>query len=193
VSAEDPVRDRLVRSVRTVEPDVDAAFDRVSRRGRRRGRLAVAARVTVVAGFVALVVVAGPALLDLVRSPSHPIGGGASGPYSVIAGSYRATIVSRPGVIADAGMAGAWTLRLDPDGDLELTAPPGFAAETSGITFRLVGEEFRTNAFPNDLCPARMPGTYHWSIVGGQLRFTVVEDPCEARTILFADQIWNQE
>ena len=188
--AEDRVREQIERSVRNIDPDIGSVLDRVARRGRRRRRLAVAARVSAVAGFIAIVVIAGPSVLDLLRTspprPSSPVD-----PYSLIAGTYRVTIAPESGVVTQADMAGRWTLVLDPDGSLELAAPPGFQAETSGITYRLVGQEFQTNAFPNDLCHAQLPGRYRWSKAGGQLRFTLVEDPCDARVVLFSGQSWS--
>ena len=189
MSAEDRVREQIERSVRNIDPNLRSVLDRVARRGRRRRRLAVAARVSAVAGFIAIVVFAGPSVLDLLRTsprPNSPVE-----PYSVIAGTYGATIAPESGVVTHADMAGRWTLVLDPDGSLELAAPPGFQAETSGITYRLVGQEFQTNAFPNDLCHAQLPGRYRWSKTGGQLHFSLVEDPCDARVVLFTGQSWS--
>jgi hypothetical protein len=191
MSAEEHIRDQVTRSVRHIEPDIGTELDRIYRRGRRRRRLAVGARVSVAAGLVALIGIAGPWVLDIMRtSPSRP--SSPVSPYSVIAGTYAATIASEPGVVGQAGMTGRWILRLDPDGSLDLVAPPGFRAETSGIAYRLVGEEFQTNAFPNDLCHTQLPGRYVWIKAGGQLRFTIVEDSCKARSILFAGQSWSE-
>jgi hypothetical protein len=191
MSAEDHVRDQVARSVRHIDPDIGTVLGRVSKRGRRRRRLAVAMRVSVAAGLIALIVIAGPSVLDLMRtSPNRP--NSPTAPYSAIAGTYGATIDAKPGVVTQARMAGRWTLRLDPDGSLDLVAPPRFQAETSGVTYRLIGQEFQTNAFPNDLCPKRLPGRYRWSKAGGQLRFTIVEDACEARRILFTGQTWSE-
>jgi DUF3040 family protein len=190
MSAEDRVREQIERSVRNIDPDIGSVLDRVARRGRRRRRLAVAVRVSAVAGLIALVVIAGPSVLDLLRtSPSRP--SSPVDPYSVIAGNYEAAIAPEPGVVTQADMAGRWTLVLDPDGSLDLAPPPGFRAETSGITYRLVGQEFQTNAFPNDLCQAKLPGRYRWSKARGQLHFALVEDPCEARVVLFTGQTWS--
>lgn len=188
--AEDRVREQIERSVRNIDPDVRSVLDRVAHRGRRRRRLAVVVRVSAVACLIALVVVAGPSVVDLLR-PTHSRPGSPVDPYSVIAGTYGATIAPAPGVVTQADMAGRWTLVLDEDGSLEVTAPPGFRAETSGITYRLVGQEFQTNAFPNDLCQAKVPGRYRWSKTGGQLRFSLVEDPCDARVVLFTGQTWG--
>ena len=194
MSTEDQVRDRVIRSVRHIDPDVGTALDHVSRRGRRRLRLAVTIRVSVAAVLVAIIAIAAPGFLDLIRTPPRrPAQRPPIAPYSAIAGTYRATIPPGSGVVTHASMAGRWTLRLNPDGSLGLLAPSAFRAETSGITFRLVGREFQTNAFPNDLCLQRLPGRYRWSKIGGQLRFVLVKDPCEARAALFTGQSWNEE
>lgn len=191
---EDPVRNRVERSVQEIDPDIDIAFRRVSRRGRRRRRIAIGVRTSLVVGLIALVAIAGPSVLDLIRTDPHrPATPSPAPPNSAIAGTYRTTITAAPGVVTQAGMTGRWTLQLDADGSLVLVAPPGFQAEISGITYRLVGQEFMTNAFPNDLCPDRLPGRYGWSKSGGRLRFILVEDPCEARVILFTGQTWNEE
>jgi hypothetical protein len=190
--AEDRIRDQIERSVSHIDPEIGTVLERVARRGRRRRRLAVATKVSVAAGLIALIVIVGPSVIDLLRTspdrPSSPVS-----PYSVIAGTYRTTIAAEPGVVTQAGMTGRWTLRLDPDGSLEVEAPPGFQAEASGVTYRIVGREFQTNAFPNDLCHSQsLPGRYHWILANGLLRFTIVEDPCEARAVLFAGQRWNE-
>ncbi len=175
MSAEDQVRDQVVGSVRHIDPDIGTALDRVSRRGRRRHRLAVTLRVSVAAGLIVVIAIAAPGVLDLIRTPPRrPAQRSPVVPYSAIAGTYRATIPPGSGVVTQASMAGRWTLRLSPDGSLSLRAPAGFRAETSGITFRLIGREFQTNAFPNDLCLRQLPGRYHWSRIGGQLRFVLV-------------------
>lgn len=189
---EDRIREQIEWSVSRIDPEIGTVLERVSRRGRRRRRLAVAMRVSVAAGLIALIVIAGPSVLELLRTspdrPNSPVS-----PYSVIAGTYRTTIAAEPGVVTQAGMTGRWTLRLDPDGSLQLEAPPGFQAEASGVTYRIVGREFQTNAFPNDLCHAQpLPGRYQWILTNGVLRFTIVEDPCEARAILFAGQRWTE-
>jgi hypothetical protein len=189
---EDRIREQIEWSVSRIDPEIGTVLERVARRGRRRRRLAVAMRVSVAAGLIALIVIAGPSVLELLRTspdrPNSPVS-----PYSVIAGTYRTTIAAEPGVVTQAGMTGRWTLRLDPDGSLQLEAPPGFQAEASGVTYRIVDREFQTNAFPNDLCHAQpLPGRYQWTLTNGVLRFTIVEDPCEARAILFAGQRWTE-
>ena len=191
--AEDPIRDRVTRSVRDIDADINTALSQVSRRGRRRRRLAFAIESSIVVGLVALVVIAGPGFIDFIRTtPNRPAVASPTVPDSVIAGTYRATIAPAPGVVTRARMAGRWILGLNADGSIDLVAPPGLEAETSGVTYRLDGHEFQTNAFPNDLCPSQ-PGTYRWSKASGRLRFALVSDPCEARVVLFTSQDWNEE
>ena len=187
---EDPIRGRVTRSVRDIDADIDIAFNHVSRRGRRRRRLAFAIESSIVIGLIALAVIAGPGFIDFIRT-DRPAVPSPTLPGSLITGTYRATIAPRSGVVTRARMAGRWILGLNADGSIDLVAPPGLEAETSGVTYRLDGHEFQTNAFPNDLCPSQ-PGTYRWSKTSGRLRFALVSDPCEARVVLFTGQDWNE-
>ncbi len=81
-------------------------------------------------------------------------------------------------------------MTLAANGSLALNAPPDFTGDTSGISFRLVGDEFQTVAFGNDLCTVPQAGIYGWTRSGGRLRFTTIEDPCEVRVALFTDRDW---
>lgn len=47
----------------------------------------------------------------------------------------------------------------------------------SGITYRLSGDRFTTNALVNISCPGTV-GTYRWRLADGRLVFTPLQDVC---------------
>jgi hypothetical protein len=193
MSAEDRVREQLEQSVRGIDPDAGAALERVSHRGRRRRRIAGMLKVSVAAGLVVLIAVTVPKIITFERTPQRPATSPSVSASAKIAGTYGATIAPAPGAVTGEHMAGTWTLRLAPDGSVGLKSPPGFLGATSGTVYRLVGGQFQTNAFANDLCPMRAPGTYLWNKGGSLLHFTLVRDPCHVRALLFTDRPWHEQ
>jgi hypothetical protein len=89
-------------------------------------------------------------------------------------------------------MAGTYTMHLLPEGVLQLSAPVGALQEgtaPSGITFRLAGDRFTTNALVNISCPGTV-GTYRWALVDGRLVFSTLNDACATRRTLFTARPW---
>ena len=171
------------RAASQVEPDVQRHLHQTLRHGRRRILVRRTVRVTTVVAAMALIVTAGPVALRELRGSRADAPGGtpsqtapSSTDGSAIAGTYTIEVPDAPGVIREQGMAGSWTLRLEPDGTVLLTSPTSFAGSTTGIVFELTGDEFRTNAFVTDLCGNEPPGLYRWERAGTSLRFTTVAD-----------------
>jgi hypothetical protein len=84
-------------------------------------------------------------------------------------------------------------MRLRPDGVVLLSVPQGFGREgpsPSGISFRLSGNQFTTNAFINLTCPQSV-GVYRWELMGRRLTFMPLEEDCEVRRVLFASEPWQ--
>src|SRR5262245_51881212 len=123
------LRERVRRSVEGFDPDANEVLGSVSRRGRRRRVVHRAKQVGAVAVIAAIVLFAGPRILDVAQrarpahQPETPQG---------IAGAYRARIVPTPGVVSRVGMVGIWTMEPTADGSLRLSAPAGFVGDTSG-------------------------------------------------------------
>jgi hypothetical protein len=113
--------------------------------------------------------------------------------YLEIAGTYTVTLPNDDPRVHDNGLAGRYTMRLRPDGVVLLSVPQGFGREgpsPSGISFRLSGNQFTTNAFINLTCPQSV-GVYRWELMGRRLTFMPLEEDCEVRRVLFASEPWQ--
>ena len=102
-----------------------------------------------------------------------------------------ATLDAADAAVKRDALAGAWTMRLESSGAIDLSPPPTFtpgANGLSGIAFSLSGDRFRTDLFYNDYCGS--VGTYVWSLAGGHLTFTSVDDACSIRRTLLTSTPW---
>jgi hypothetical protein len=172
---------------------LDRFFDRRRHKQRnQRIRAAAAAAVIATAGV-------GAAFLGLrdVGSSSEPATSPTVTPnrelYPEIAGTYVLTLDDEDPRVQQNELAGRYTMRLLPDGVVLLTAPPGFGREgasPSGISFRISGDRFTTNAFINFTCPGTV-GVYRWELAGRRLTLTPLQEDCEVREILFSSRPWT--
>jgi hypothetical protein len=113
--------------------------------------------------------------------------------YLQIAGTYTVTLSNEDPQVEQNGLAGTYTMRLLPDGVMLLSVPEGFGREgpsPSGISFRLSGNQFTTNAFVNFTCPGSI-GVYRWQLEGSRLTFTPLQEDCGIRQVLFSSQPWR--
>ena len=196
------LRDELRREAAAIEPDVERHLGAVEARALRRGGIGASTLLLAAAIVVATIIL---------RVPDPRLGGeaGSSGPptpvasssaspspsaaaaYPEIAGMYVATLENANTAVKRDGVAGTWTMRLEPDGVIFLSPPASFvpgASGLSGIAFSLVGDRFRTNLFYNDYCNSI--GTYAWSRAANTLTFTQVDDTCSIRRTLLATTPW---
>lgn len=113
--------------------------------------------------------------------------------YGLIAGVYATTLRENDPFVAANGMAGTYTMRLKTNGVMHLRFPPSFHPEgRSGISFRLSGNQFTTNAFVNLTCADVAPGVYRWELSRYRLTLTPLVDECEVRAALFGSQPWRR-
>jgi hypothetical protein len=115
--------------------------------------------------------------------------------YPQIAGTYTLSLPEDDPRVQEHGLAGRYTMRLLPDGVMFLSVPEGFGGEgssPSGISFRLSGNQFTTNAFVNFTCPGSV-GVYRWELDGNRLTFAPLEETCEVRRVLFSSEPWRAE
>lgn len=200
------VREGFGRVAGDIDPDVEGLLGTTVVRGRRRRlmrRAAVAAAVAVVA---AVAIVVGPGVLERLGRPSdpRPAGPGPSppiepgqDPYQLIDGVYLVRLRgTEDQAIAEAGLAGTWRMRLDPEGSLSLSPPRRLRDSTEPFTnsyvYRLSGSRFETDALSPDTCGAPS-GLYRWELRGeppGELSFTIVEDGCAVREAVLASEPW---
>lgn len=195
------IRDELRQAAERIEPNVERNLGVVETRSRRgRGSpvslLLAAAIVLAVAVTIRLNGAPGP--IGASAGPSEPspspsaIASRTPASYPEIAGTYVVTLDASVATVARDGLAGEWTLRLQPDGVALLSAPAGFqpgAGSLTGITFSLSGDRFRTDLFYNDFCSSI--GTYAWSHAQGPLTFTPVDETCAVRRTLLSAMPWE--
>lgn len=194
MSVERRLREGLERSAATVEPDVSLRLPEAVSRGKRRQRVR---RTVVVLSTVLVVAGIGGAAVQLGRFAEHSQSAsvGATGtpaPYGAIAGTYTARITPASSVVRHNGMAGDWTLRLDPNGVLTLVTPKSFRNVPSGSAFKIEGARFTTDAFVNDPRCSNDVGVYRWQRSAGNLTFTPVTETCAVRRTLFSAARWRQ-
>lgn len=191
MSLDQRLRDALQRSSAVVDPDVGRNLATVRRRTRR---LVIRQRVTntlLVAAVVAVAVVLGPRLLDVIRSqretpPARPS-------PSALVGSYHADLTGAGGALATARLAGPWTLTLNGDGSIVWNAPPG-SDVTEGLprdTYQVTGAQLVTNLFQANLCRGSGVGSYSWTRSGGTLTLVVARDGCQLRRAVLTSVPWR--
>ena len=174
---------------------LDRLLDRRSRRQRnRRIGAVVVALVIGTAGIGGTVMMLG-GLGDQTRPATTPSIGPAPHLYPQIAGTYTLTLSNDDPRVQEHDLAGRYTMRLLPDGVMLLSVPEGSGGEgpsPSGISFRLSGNQFTTNAFVNFTCPGSV-GVYRWELDGNLLTFAPLEEGCDIRQVLFSSEPWRAQ
>jgi hypothetical protein len=172
---------------------LDRLLDRRSREQRHRRIGAAVIALTLGAAGVGLAALGFRGLGDQTRPATSPTTGPGRELYLHIAGTYRVTLSKDDPRVQEPGLAGAYTMRLLPDGVMLLSVPDTFGREgptPSGISFRLSGNQFTTNAFINFTCPQSI-AVYRWELGGRRLTFTPLQEDCEVRRVLFTSQPWQ--
>ena len=202
------LREELRREAAAIEPDVDRHLGAVEAGARRRGSIGASTLLVAAAIVVAAIILRFPgglgsepgggpgpsigASLSPVASAS-PLTSSSSTPtsYPEIAGTYVAALDAANAAVKRDGVAGSWTMRLEPTGAVLLSPPRSFvpgASGLSGIAFSLTGDRFRTNLLYSDYCNS--VGTYVWSLIAGGLTLTAVDDTCSIRRTLLTTTPW---
>lgn len=171
---------------------LERLFDR-RRRKQRNQRIGTAVVALVIAGAgIGLAALGLRGLGTQTRPATPPTTGPGQELYVQIAGTYMVTLSNEDPQVKEHGLAGRYIMRLLPDGVMLLSVPEAFGGEgpsPSGISFRLSGNQFTTNAFVNFTCPGSV-GAYRWQLEGSRLIFTPLQEDCEIRRILFSSQPW---
>jgi len=173
------------------------ALERLFERRRRKQRnqrigTAIVALVIAAAGL-GLATLGLRGLGDDVQPATPPTTGPGRELYVEIAGVYSLVLSNEDPRVQEHGLAGRYTMRLLLDGVMLLSVPEAFGAEgpsPSGISFRLSGNQFTTNAFVNFTCPGSI-GVYRWQLERNRLVFNPLQEDCEIRRILFSSQPWR--
>jgi hypothetical protein len=186
------LRNGLRASADALTPDHFVALHTVERKAQRQRRRILLAQLAAAAAAIALVLVALPWSVTRLRGPASVA---PPAPASKLIGEYVVDI-SESTLTRTEGMAGRWIVRLAADGTVVFVPPDSFPGSRAGTSYQVNGDQFRTNAFVNDVCnsaSAAVPvGTYRWIRTTSTLQFTVVNDSCEARRLFFADSVWEK-
>jgi hypothetical protein len=197
MSLDPRLRTALHREAEGVEPNVEHHLARVLQRS--RGQPSGLATLAVVAATVIAVVLFLRFQLEQQPGtgvqPSDPHPSPIAG--QIPTGSWTVTLSDEPGV-EEYGLGGTWQMRLEPDGSLELVAPPTFdppsGALSPGSVYVIRDGSFVTNALARDFSTACAgSGTYDWSLANGELSFAMEQDNCEARRVLFSSRPWSDD
>ena len=196
MSIDSRLRQGLERSASGATTDLVDDLPDALRRGRRRKRVLVAARVTTVAAVLAIVAVVGPRLVGSIRNeqpaaptPTPSLG---STDFSAVAGTYTVELSSTDATVAANHMAGTWTMQLGRDGAMQLSVPAGFAREghaPAGGAFTLSGSQFLTSLFY--AASVTRPVSTGGSFVERELTFAPLSEDCAIRRAIFASKPWN--
>lgn len=173
---------------------LDRLFER-RRRKQRDQRIRAGAAALVVTAGMGLAIVGLRGLGTETRPAATPSIGPNPPMYLDIAGTYTVTLSDDDPQVHDNGLAGRYTMRLLPDGVMLLSVPETFGGEghlPSGISYRLSGNQFTTNAFVNFTCPGSV-GVYRWQLDGNRLAFMPLQEECEIRRILFSSEPWRPQ
>ena len=173
-----------------LEPGALERFFR--RRERREGRRRVAA-ICLALGVTA----AGALLAARALSSNEPVPAAPKTDEELLAelaGTYTITLEDSTPAVRENDMAGEYTMTLGANGVLDLTAPAGFVEgrSPSGISFRISGDTFTTNAFVNVAC-SNTVGRYRWTLTGTELSFEPLVEACGVRRTLFVSGVWERQ
>jgi hypothetical protein len=193
MSVDERLRGALRDQANAFVPQVEDALDRVHARGRRsrwRGTaLAVAGSAAAVAAIVGAMAALDESPHDGATSTEQPATSVSATETDTPIPPLRGTItadVDQPEVLA-----GRWTLRLNGNGSIDASPPPGFGGKVTGSVFTADGSSFRTLLFRGDVCAGDGTGIYSWLRVGEQIDFQVVSDTCAARARFLAGPEWT--
>jgi hypothetical protein len=185
------MREGMGRMAADLEPDVNGRLEATLRGARRAATRQQLRDGLGFAAAILAVVLVGPPLIEALRSGSLGVGASPSPtPGATLLGTYAATLVSTDVAVTSNRMQGDWTIGFGSSGVLTVAAPPGFTGTSSGYSFDVVGSQFRTVLFGEDICSTLLPGTYGWSLSGDRLTFTVVDDSCPGRVALLTSATW---
>jgi len=185
MSIDSRLRDGLQRSMSKIDTDAELPLADARRRGRRRLLVRRAGNVFAVDATIAILVVAGPAILGALhgRGPEP-----ATSPTALpIAGTYTTSIS-----IGDAAgtpvAKGKWLLTLGGDGSIDLASLTNGNFSVSGTQYQATTSEFLTTVLDGSRCSGL--GQYTWTRKGSVLRFAVVSDPCALREAILTSRPW---
>jgi len=187
MSVDGRLRNELSRDASRVDVDVDRFLDSVVTGGKRRRRIRRLGGAMAVAALIAVVALAGPAVLDVIRhqhdQPAAPVPAAIEGTYAVRIGPED--VLGTPRLQVE----GLWQLTVRGDGLLSLAGPTGSSISAPSSQYQLDGDRILTTAFASERCSG--VGVYEWQREGSTLTFTLVSDACAVRVAVLTAHPWE--
>jgi hypothetical protein len=107
-----------------------------------------------------------------------------------IAGTYTAELRrNQDEAVRRLGLQGAYELRLERDGTMQLSSPRGYDLSGAPVTFSLDDDVLTTDALVGAECAS--PGSYRVRLQAGILSLRPVQEPCELRRVLLTSRPWT--
>lgn len=181
------LRERLERESQRVNLPTDAA-DRMFERGRRKARTRRAGALALGAALLLVVIVIVRSSLPSADRGPQPAVPTPTAPGDV-AGTYSVLLPAGDDDVARLNMNGTYTMRLGPEGTMELSGPRRFDLPGTTFTFDLERGRLTTDALVGTECDER--GVYRAAVQAGSLALTPVGDGCDVRVTLLATADWS--
>jgi hypothetical protein len=193
LSVERRLRDGFARNANSLDPWTEQRLEQVLGRHRRRVRIRWAASALAAATAITAAVAFGPKLVEDVIGTPEPAAPSNPTVVQEFSGAFATTVQEDTAVVRDHGLAGNWSMRLNADGTMAVDAPDSYGGVLSAALFEATADGFRTSVFEQDLCSGQGVGSYVWSLAGGVLTLTPVDDPCQGRVAVLASSTWQQQ
>jgi hypothetical protein len=186
------MRDGMRRLAGDLEPDVEGRLEATLRGARRADTQRQLRDALASAAVVLVIVLVGLPFVDALRNRTPGVGATPSPTATFpVTGTYATTLFATDGRVTSNQMLGDWTIEFGSNRILTVTAPRAFTETLTGYSFEVLGSQFSTDLFGEDACSTLLPGTYQWSLSGGDgLTFVVADDPCPQRVALFTAGAW---
>jgi hypothetical protein len=191
MSVERRLREGFARNANSLDPWTEQRLEQVLERHKRRVQFRWAASALAAAAAIAAVVMLGPRLVENVIGPPEPAAP-STPTVQELSGVFTTTVEEGSAVVRDHDLAGNWSMRLNVDGTMEVDAPAAYSGVLSAALFGATADRFRTSVFEQDLCSGQGVGIYVWSLSGGALTLTPVDDSCDGRVAVLASSTWQQ-
>lgn len=192
MSVERRLREGFARNANSLDPWTEQRLEKVLGRHRRHVQFRWAASALAAAAAIAAVVVLAPRLIENGIGPPEPAAPATPTVMQELTGVFTTTVEEGSAVVRDHDLAGNWSMRLNADGTMVVDAPASYGGVLSAALFGATADRFRTSVFEQDLCSGQGVGIYVWSLSGGTLTLTPVDDSCEGRVAVLSSSTWQQ-
>ena len=186
---DDRLRQGLALNAAHHQSSVETHLAVVLGRGRRRARTQRAVAAAAVVSTLGLVAVLGhglgrPGSDDRLVPAAGPLVPALTGVFVTQLPEDLVSSEGRP-------LGGRWTVGLEEDGTMTVSAPPSYQGVVSGALFQASPGVLRTSVFEQDLCPGQRIGSYSWTRSARELVLEVRDDTCAGRVLVLTSLPWQ--